>query len=199
MDKSLAQTALAGDAAPADLAIELAEAPLLGMVTVRGDLAAPAVAEAVQAALGVAIPAQRKVAIGNDGRRALWMAPDELMLQLPYEQADDAVVTIDRTLGDTPHLVANVSDARAMFVLKGECVRDVLAKGAPIDLHRDAFGVGDLRRTRISAVAAAIYQTHADPETFEVFCFRSYAAYLWDWLCASSKKEAMPDVLSGLS
>ena len=190
IDLSLASTALAGSAAPAGLAVELEEAPLLGMITLKGDLASPAMRAAASQATGLAIPAVRRIATAGD-RRALWMAPDEVLLQTPYAERGVALSAAQGALAGAPHLAVDVSDARAVFRLAGAAARDVLAKGAPIDLHPSAFGLGDLRRTRIATVAAAIYQTSDAPETFEVFCFRSYAPYLWKWLIASSNKASM--------
>ena len=203
MTEARARTALDGPPAPANLIADLSEAPLRGMITLRGDLDNPRIGAAVTAAVGLMIPAKRRFEM--DGERGVfWMSPDELMLQTSYKAADATAAAISEALADTathaetPHLVANVSDARQIFTLKGAAAREILAKGAPIDLHPSAFGVGDIRRTRISAVAAAIYQTRSDPDVFEVFCFRSYADYLWAWLCASAQKGAAPVVFPAM-
>lgn len=198
IDPTLARTALGGPSAPTGRAIGLAEAPLMGMATVRGDLASPELAEAVRAAVGVDMPAPRKFVANAEApaRRALWMSPDELMLQAAAEDNEAVLSAAKAALSGVPHLVLDVSAARSVFTLTGDGAREVLAKGAPVDLHPSAFGVGDLRRTRLGQVAVAIYQTAAGPDVFELFCFRSYAPYVWDWLIASSKTGSLPDVLT---
>jgi len=144
----------------------------------------------VKAAVGSDIPDIRKAT-----ETALWMSPDELLLLTPYGEAEAAVATLTEKLSGEHHLAVDVSDARTMFKLEGEAAREVLAKGAPVDLARDKFGVGDLRRTRISHIAAAFWQSSAEPDVFEIICFRSYASYLWEWLEESSREGSMPGIL----
>lgn len=191
---SKATTALGQPAAPVGLGVALAEAPLMAMITVKGDLGAPAMAAAVERAVGAPVPAVRRVETAGD-RRALWMAPDELMLQGPYAERMAMLAAAEGALTGQAAMVLDVSDARQIFTLTGDGAREVLAKGAPVDLSRQSFGLGDLRRTRIAQVAAAFYQTGEGPDVFEVYCFRSYAPYLWRWLGASAKSAAMPGVL----
>ncbi len=196
-DLALAKTAMAGLAGATDLAARLEEAPLSGMVTLKADLADPAVGAAVQAALGVAAPAPRKATFGEDPERAaLWMAPDELMLLCAYAEAATVAARLEEALGEAPRLVEVASDARARFRLTGPGAREVLAKGAPVDLHAAVFGPGDLRRTRLAQVAVAFWQTDAQPERFELVCFRSYAPYVWRWLKESAEPGALPGVLT---
>ncbi len=170
--------------------LKLSVQPLRGMVTLRGDLSSTAVAGAVKQAVGSEMPDIRKA---TDS--ALWMSPDELLLLMPYGEAGAAVEKISNALSGEHHLALDVSDARTLFRLEGTAAREVLAKGAPVDLSRDKFGKGDLRRTRISHIAAAFWQSAAEPDVFEIICFRSYATYLWEWLEESSHEGSMPGFL----
>lgn len=195
----LARTALEMPAAPSGLAIRLGEAPLRGMITLKGDLASPNFAAAVSMATGLEIPAVRRATFSDDNA-ALWMAPDELMLLTPYEQVGARIDAIGAALSGEPHLALDVSDARAAFRLVGAQARAVLAKGAPVDLHVNSFRRGDLRRTRIGTVAAFIVQVADAPEAFEVFCFRSYAPHMWAWLVeAAADADASPGTALGVA
>lgn len=160
------------------------ETGLRGMITVRGDLASKEVAAAVKAATGAEMPELRKVTSGENGAVA-WMSPDELLVVVDYDAANAAVATMSDALKATHALVANVSDARAVFRLIGDSSRDVLAKLAPVDFAKDAFGVGDIRRSRIAQVPAAVW-ANADG-SFEVICFRSVAQYVFDVLKVSAR------------
>lgn len=183
-----AQSARDPDSAP-----QLSEAPLRGMLAVRVDLTHPDVETALVNAIGLGLPGRRKARIEGE-RGVLWMAPDELLVMTPYGEATAKAALIDQTLSGVRRLVTDMSDARVIFRLVGRGARETLAKGAPIDLHPASFGPGDLRRTRISSIAAAIYQTAAAPETFEILCFRSYARALHRWLDASAAAAARPGV-----
>jgi len=190
LDMSLARPILEGVSDTGAGGLKLSVQPLRGMVTLRADLLDPAVASAVKAAVGSDMPEIRKAT-----ETALWMSPDELLLLTPYGEAGAAVAKLTEALSGVHHLAVDVSDARTMFKLEGDAAREVLAKGAPVDLARDQFGKGDLRRTRISHIAAAFWQSGDEPDMFEIICFRSYATYLWEWLEESSREGTMPGIL----
>ncbi len=158
------------------------ETGLRGMITVRGDLASKEMAAAVKTATGAAVPALRKVTSGDKASVA-WMSPDELLVVVDYDQAEATVSQMNEALKGSHALVANVSDARAVFRVSGDGSRDVLAKLAPVDFAQEAFGADDIRRSRIAQVPAAVWGN--DDGSFEVICFRSVAQYVFDVLKVS--------------
>lgn len=188
------RTALDGPTPLSGLEIRLEEAPLRGMIALKGDLMDPKLRAAVRDVVGVAPPDVRRAAF--DGTRgAYWMAPDELLLALEYEEVGTAMAALASALSDTPHLLADMSDARQSFHLIGTGAAEVLAKGAPVDLHPDVFPIGAFRRTRLGQVAVGLRRSGGAPESFEVFCFRSFADYVWAWLNASARRGSLPNVL----
>lgn len=165
--------------------VKVEETGLRGMITLRGDLASAEIAAAIKAVVGAEIPAQRKVTTGAEGAVA-WMSPDELLVVVSYEAVNATVAKLIEALAEVHALVVNVSDARAVYRLTGEASRDVLAKLAPVDFAKDAFGAGDIRRSRLAQVPAAVWG-NADG-SFEVICFRSVAQYVFDLLKVSSEQ-----------
>ncbi len=192
VNKALARAPGYSTAADA-LGVQLEAMPLRAMITIRGDLADATLVNAVEAVSGCTIPAVRKATFAGENS-LLWMSPDELMLFGSYTEADDLVTSLNDKAGGAHMLAVNVSDARAVFRLSGEKARYALGKGAPIDLARGHFGAGDIRRTRIATVATGIVMTAEMPDTFEVFCFRSYGTYLWNWLISACDKDALSDL-----
>ncbi|TCL09098.1 sarcosine oxidase subunit gamma [Shimia isoporae] len=162
---------------------QVTETGLRGMITVRGDLTSKEMAAAIKVATGAEVPAQRKVSIGEKGKVA-WMSPDELLVVVDYATVLDTVAVLSESLSGTHALVANVSDARAVFEVSGAGTRDVLAKLAPVDLSHDVFSADEIRRTRLAQVPAAFWQTGSD--SFEVICFRSVTQYVFDVLRLSA-------------
>ncbi|QPH53121.1 sarcosine oxidase subunit gamma [Pontivivens ytuae] len=158
----------------------------VGMVTIRGDLTDAAFREAVGGAVGP-IPDTRRINGGASGGLA-WMSPDELMLFCPAADAPAAAVGLADRLARQHHLAVDVSDARAVFRLTGAAVRDVLAKGAPVDLAPGRFEPGEIRRTRLGQVAVAFWLT--DAETAELVCFRSVADFVAEWLRIAAATDA---------
>lgn len=180
---SEAASALAG--ATFDGLVRVQEAGLQGMITLRCDAGKPELAAALRDVAGVDMPGQRGIVASGDCALA-WMSPDEWLILLPYAQAHDAVARLRAALEGTHHLVENVSDARALFALSGDdaTLREVLAKLAPVDLHPDRFGPGEMRRTRLAQVPAAIWMPQAGQA--RVVCFRSVARYMFDLLSVAA-------------
>ena len=81
--------------------------------------------------------------------------------------------------------VADQSDGRVVLRLSGNRVRDVLAKGVPVDLHPRRFKTGDVATTLVAYVGVQIQQLDDRP-TFQLMAFRSLAGSLWSWLTQSA-------------
>lgn len=180
------QSALAG--AVFDGRVRVEEAGLRGMVTLRADLGSAKAKKAVKAAAGVVIPDVRQMARAGD-HAALWMSPDEILLVLPHGQAGAVVSRLSKALAGVHHLAADVSDARAVFRLTGDldAAREVLAKLTPADVSPEGLRTGEVRRTRLGQVAAALW---IEEGGVTVVCFRSVARYVFDLLSNAAAPEA---------
>lgn len=166
--------------APAPVAITRRDP--LRMITLRCDLAAPPLAEALDRATGLGIPDVRRIETGPRGAVA-WMSPDELLLMLAPDAVPGACAGIAQGLPGTHHLAVDVSDARAVFRLAGPGARRLCAGGAPVDLDPRAFAPGDFRRTRLGQVAVALWMP--EPDVIDLMCFRSVAGFVEIWLASA--------------
>jgi sarcosine oxidase subunit gamma len=166
--------------------VDVAEAGLVGMVTIRGDLGDSDFAHAVGSVTHCGLPKKRGIAAGENDQ-LLWMSPDELLLVCAHEEAEARVQALSAALSGQHHLVVNVSDARAVFRVSGSgsAVREAMAKMTPADLRPRILGVGEVRRTRMAQVPAAIWFDGEDQAT--IVCFRSVGTYVFDLLVQSSK------------
>lgn len=153
----------------------------LGMITLRARPDIPGLADAVQAAVGLEMPGQRRIVRAGD-KAAGWMAPDEWLLILPYGQVAGALATLGGMLGSAHHLAVDVSDARAVFRIEGPKAAEVLMKLTPADLS--ALAPGELRRSRAAQVACAFW---ADEAGFTLVSFRSVAGYVMGLLTHSAQ------------
>lgn len=154
----------------ADPMATITPVPNLGMITIRADL--DRAGDALAHAAGLAIPAV--TATTTDGRRLLaWMSPDELLLIVPRADLPQALSDLSQALMGEHGLVADMSDARAVFDVTGPHAADVIAKLAPVDAAR--MPQDHIRRTRLAQIAAAIWRIDGG---FRVAGFRSTADYL---------------------
>lgn len=170
-------------------AVDVAEAGPQGMVSLRGDLDAPRLREAVKAATGLDVPEARR-AVFSEAGAVCWMSPDELLILTDYGRGPGMVDALSASLAGAHHLAADVSDARALFRIGGEGaqIRDTLAKVTPADLRLASLPVGEVRRTRLQQVPAAFW--FVDPGLAEVVAFRSVATYVFDLLRVSADADA---------
>ncbi|MEJ6394909.1 sarcosine oxidase subunit gamma family protein [Gymnodinialimonas sp. 2305UL16-5] len=149
-----------------------------GMVALKGDILA--MGAALNAVTGCAVPAQRRIETAD--MSVAWMAPDELLILCDHAAAPDVAADLSKRLAKVHHLAVDISDARVGFVLDGGTNRDVLAKLTPADLG--ALALGEMRRTRLAQVPAAIW---LETETrARVICFRSVGQYVHDLLVTSA-------------
>jgi len=154
-----------------------------GMITLRGDLGSAKVKKVAKTLTGQGIPATGKFA-GTGDKGVVWMSPDDLLVMVAYHAVSDAVAKIDKALAGEHYLAVDVSDARAVFTVAGAQAREAIARVCPVDLHKDSFGVGDFRRTRMAQVAAAFWMHDAG---FDVVCFRSVGDYVEGLLFNAAK------------
>tara|TARA_R110002072_G_scaffold22400_36_gene78618 strand:- start:2975 stop:3544 length:570 start_codon:yes stop_codon:yes gene_type:complete len=162
----------------------------LGMITLRGDLDAAFIRNASTAVAGVDYPDDRMCnCVGERG--IAWMSPDELLVMCPYAEVAQSLDKIHKTINAHHTLAVNVSDARAVFQVKGPRAREVMAKLAPVDLAPGQFTPGMFRRTRMAQVPAAFWMR--DDETFQIICFRSVAQYMFDVLKVAAQPGSQVD------
>lgn len=167
--------------------VTVTQAAETGMISVRGDLPDAAFKKAIKANTGLTVP-ERGAILHNKTASLAWMSPDELLILTDCEKARAQAAALHKALAGSHHLVANVSDARAMFTLEGDRVREILAKLSPADVTEAAFAPGQMRRSRIAQVAAAFWMPVDG--TVNVVCFRSVAGYVFDLLKHAARPGA---------
>ncbi len=173
-------------------AVAITRHPEPGMVTLRCDLTSAALASALPEETGCPLPDPRRIVFSGEIGVA-WMASDELMIFCPQEQAPCLAERLNAALAGEHALVLDVSDARAVFRIEGEAAREVIAKGAPVDLAATAFGPGDFRRTRLGQIAAAIWMPQED--RIDLMCFRSVGDHVAQWIETAARDGAFPGLL----
>lgn len=153
------------------------------MITLKGDLGDGALQEICKGLTGADFPGPLDVESGDDGALC-WMAPDEVLLLVPYDTVSAALGRLSEALGTHHHLAVDVSDARACFTVSGGAARDVMAKLTPVDVSPRAFQPGRFRRTRLAQVPGAFWMR--DATTFEIIAFRSVADYVFELLSTAA-------------
>ncbi len=124
---------------------------------------------------GCTIPMGPNTVTSAGGNRLLWLSPNRWLL---VSGNPDVALETD--------VIRNVSSGRTVLRLTGPNVRDVLAKGCPLDLHPLAFKVDTCAQSKISSLNVLI--DHVDADTFDVYIARGFAQTFWEWLIEASNE-----------
>ena len=138
-------------------------------------------ASAVETAYGVALPkGPRRVTRGSVAFAGT--GPDQWIASAEAPEAHNFAARVRGRIGLFA-AVSDQTDARLVLRLSGPKVRDVLAKGVPLDLHPKVFKPGDVATTLVAYIGVQIDRID---ETFQLTAPRSMAGSFWSWLSASA-------------
>lgn len=119
-----------------------------------------------------------------DGVTFISIAPSQWLAFAESRKAKEFVSTLESVLGAFAAVV-DQSDARAVIEISGSKAREALAKGISIDLHPQAFGVGDSASTLAVQLWITLWQTELAP-TYRIAVFRAFGSSVLEWLVNSS-------------
>jgi sarcosine oxidase subunit gamma len=139
-----------------------------------------ALVTAVDTAYGIMLPDSPKRA-SRDGVAFAGTGPDQWLASA--ENVEGFAAKLRGRVGLFA-AVTDQSDSRLVLHLSGPRVRDVLAKGVPVDLHPSVFRPGDVASTLVAYVGVQI--DRLDEATYQLAAPRSMAGTVWSWLTASA-------------
>lgn len=159
---------------------ERTDIALASVIARRGKF--DALAAAVDTAYGVTLPkGPRRTANGLFAFAGT--GPDQWIASAEGAEASGFAAKLRARVGLFA-AVSDQSDARLVLRLSGPRVRDVLAKGVPLDLHPKVFKPGDVATTLVAYIGVQL--DRLDDATFQLTAPRSTAGSFWSWLSASA-------------
>jgi len=159
---------------------ERTDIALASVIAKRGKRAM--LADAVSTAFGVTLPeGPRRATVGSVAFAGT--GPDQWIASAEGAEAAGFAAKLRGRVGPFA-AVSDQSDARLVLQLSGPRVRDVLAKGVPLDLHPNVFKPGDVATTLVAYMGVQI--DRLDDATWQLTAPRSMAGSLWSWLSASA-------------
>lgn len=178
----IAQAGQIGAAGPAGVTATLLDG--FGLATlIAAPGGAPALSQAVEGRLGIALPATPKIVSGVS-HDAIWSGPDQWLLRAATRDGFSGLLEALSAQA----AVSDQSDARAAMRLSGPRVREVLAKGVMLDLHPAAFAVGETALTSVAYIGVHLWRLADGPDgsVFEIMVARSMVGSFWSWFAASA-------------
>lgn len=170
------------------LSVRLREIPERGMIDLRGLASDRRFMTAAKDVLGLELPREPRTSSTWGDMRVLWLSVDQWLVLCPRNRVSGLVEALRQKLERVHSLVVDVSDMRTVLRVEGEGAREVLLKGCSLDLLSDDYEPGTVRRMRFAEIAALLHVVEDD--VFDVYVFRSYAEYAWDFLIASGREGA---------
>ena len=179
---------LAGVAAPAGLSVSIREIPDRGMIDLRGLTSDAAFMAAAKGVLGVDLPVKPRSSAAWGDVKVLWLSTDQWLILSSRSRAQELLASLRDALKGIHSLVVDVSDMRAIIRLEGDGCREVIMKGTSLDLLDPEYAQGCCRRMRYAEIAALL--DVVEDNVFDIYVFRSFAHYTWNFVCATAKAPA---------
>lgn len=129
---------------------------------------------------GTALPEEANSFSISGDRRALWLGPDESLLICADKDSAELHRTLGTQLAGQHFQLTLISDALAVYELKGPYVREILAKGCTLDLHVATFKPGQCAQSSLDRAAVTL-MCETD-NSFRLICRTSFADYVETWL-----------------
>jgi sarcosine oxidase, subunit gamma len=181
-------SALAHRKEPTNLSISMREIPGRGMIDLRGLSTDKKFMKAAKDVLGLDLPKTPRTTNSWGDMKALWLSPDQWLILCPGDKAQKILTELNAALKGIHSLAVDVSDMRAIIRLEGEHARTTVMKGTSIDLTQGDYPPGTIRRMKFAEVGALLHIIEND--VIEIYVFRSYADYAWEFLLKAGRKGA---------
>jgi len=119
-----------------------------------------------------------------DSLNFIWAGPGRWLAGTSAQIGTSLEVMLRNELSGVASVI-NQTDGRCVFRISGPSVREVLAKGVPIDLDPRVFGPGDTALTLVGHISLHFWQVDRTP-TYEFAVPRSFAESFCEWLFAAA-------------
>ena len=188
MSELMFESALAGIAAPQGLCITVREVAGRGMIDLRGAASDRKFMAAAKGVLGVDLPKVPRTANSWGDIKVLWLSIDQWLILCSGDRVPALLGELRKALAGLHSLAVDVSDMRAVIRIEGEAARETLMKGCSLDLLNGDYEAGTVRRMRYAEIAALLHVV--EDQVFDIYVFRSYAHYAWEFLCTTAREPA---------
>ena len=153
----------------------LREKAFCDLVNLRGDVRDAAFVSAVQGVTGCEPPAKPNTVARGNGYDVLWLGPDEWLVRSQQAQAPVAEEKLVAALQGQFASAVDIGSGWTVLEISGEKVRDVIARGCPLDLHPRALAPGQCAQSHYFKASIVLVPVAGD--TYEIVVRRSFADY----------------------
>lgn len=154
------------------------EVPLLGYISLRGNVEQPEFLDAVHGALGAHLPTQpcSTQTLANHVQ-ILWISPDEWLIVCPREQSANLQLLLRLALAKLHSQVVDNSGGFTTVILQGKHATDLLQHCTVYNVHD--LPLGQVVGTTFGKMSCFLMR-HG--EGYKLVFRRSFADYIWTFL-----------------
>jgi sarcosine oxidase, subunit gamma len=153
----------------------LSERPFRELVNLRGEASDPAFVAAVESVTGCPPPAKPNTVARGNGYDVLWLGPDEWLVRSHQQQGATLEAKLRQALAGQFASAVDIGSGYTVLEVSGEKVREVLARGCPLDLHPRVFAAGQCAQSHYFKASIVLVPLSGD--SFELVVRRSFADY----------------------
>jgi sarcosine oxidase, subunit gamma len=188
------ESALTHRSSPDNTYVSIREIAERGMIDLRGLTSDRKFMSAAKSVLGIDLPKSPRTSATWGDIRVLWLSPDQWLITCPHSKSQKLADDLSDALKGVHSLAVNVSDMRAVIRIEGDRVREVVMKGTSIDLMDGDYTPGTVRRMRFAEIAALLHIV--EDSVIDIYVFRSYADYTWEFLVKAARKGSEVQALA---
>jgi sarcosine oxidase subunit gamma len=145
----------------------------------------PEAQESFKKATGITLPETANTFTAGEGIEALWLGPNEWQI-VAHDNRPEAgrewTAKVQDAMKGHFCAVVNISNAQGIVGLTGPEARDVLERAVPLDMDARAFKPGEVKQTLFGKGTSVTIQLRDEAPTFDIYCRRSFAEYVWRYL-----------------
>jgi sarcosine oxidase subunit gamma len=146
-------------------------------------------AVSVGAAGGFRLDMPINARVGTAEHSAARLGPNEWLLIAPDGDADVIAGQIEAALNGRFFSLVDIGHRNVGIAVSGPRAADVLNSGCPLDLAQAAFPTGMATRTLLGKAEIVLMRLD-DMPTYQVECWRSFSAYVHDYLQEAAREFA---------
>src|SRR5690349_3071127 len=165
--------------------LHISELAFRELTNLRGRADAPLLSAALRSTLQIALPEKPNTVAAGPTHLALWLGPDEWLLQSREPRTPSIERVLRPLLAGEHAAVIDVSSGYAIVKLSGEIARATLSKGCPLDLHPRVFTQGMCAQSHF--FKAPIVLRAAGDDVYELIVRRSFADYALSMLIDAAR------------
>jgi methylglutamate dehydrogenase subunit D len=124
-----------------------------------------------------------------DSLNFIWAGPGRWLAGTSAQTGASLETTLRSELSGVASVI-NQTDGRCVFRIGGPSMREVLAKGVPIDLDPRVFSPGDTALTLAGQINVHLWQVDATP-TYDFAVPRSFASSFCEWLFGAAASHGL--------